>query len=99
EPAPVRAVAAPRPQPARPEPAPPVERPVPSGPPIPVAIATSGGWAQVSVDGVGVGNTPLRVPLAPGRHTVVLVPGSGGAPIRRTIEVGPGHSNRLHVAL
>jgi hypothetical protein len=54
-------------------------------------------WLAVSIDGRPVGNTPLvRVPLAHGRHVVVLRTAAGSQETR-LVEIRSGETTRLVV--
>lgn len=56
-------------------------------------------WADVAIDGVAVGQTPLtRIPLSPGPHTVVLTH-PDYQPFPRRVVIRPGETLRLTVAL
>jgi hypothetical protein len=46
-------------------------------------------WAIVSVDGLELGETPLSVPLKPGKHKVRASHRSFGTR-ERTVEIAPG---------
>ncbi len=54
--------------------------------------------AQVAVDGVEKGETPLKLELAPGKHTLVLRTG-GFRPQNREIELDPGQRRTLDLVL
>jgi hypothetical protein len=55
--------------------------------------------ARVSLDGRGVGNSPVTLnDLQPGDHTVV-VEGSNGTPVRQVIKVSPGIRSSMTVPL
>ncbi|HEX9187396.1 MAG TPA: PEGA domain-containing protein [Vicinamibacteria bacterium] len=97
---------APTPEPALPNPAP-ADAPPAAEPPAAAAARSADGWllvvvrpwADVSVDGVPRGQTPLaRIPLPPGPHAVLLThPDYQPWPRRVTIE--PGQTLRLSVEL
>jgi serine/threonine-protein kinase len=56
-------------------------------------------WADVTVDGQPVGQTPLRrLPLRPGPHSVVLSH-PDFRPYQRRVTIGPGETVRLDVDL
>jgi len=55
-------------------------------------------WAEVSVDGQEMGTTPVRTPLDPGKHDVVLTHPEY-QPVRRRVTVTPGQVFRLEVDL
>lgn len=87
--------AAPRPRaaiPDRPTPKPVVRRPaLPPPPPAPSYLSiNSSPWAELSVDGRVVGNTPqLGIRVTPGRHRLVLVR-DGFAAETTWVTVAPG---------
>lgn len=64
-----------------------------------VSVATPGGWAYVFVDGARRAQTPTRLTLPPGRHTIELRPFGTGAPIRRTVNVVSGATSSVVVRL
>jgi serine/threonine-protein kinase len=96
------------PTPPTPEPA----APTPSAPPAAQVAAASpppeagGGlrivvepWAEVSVDGHPMGQTPLnRLALAAGRHDVLLT-NPAYEPVQRKVTIRPGETLRLYVDL
>ena len=56
-------------------------------------------WADVTVDGRRVGETPLaRIPLAPGSHGVVLTH-PDYEPFTRKVDIRPGEVTRLPLRL
>ncbi len=80
---------------------PPVARPTPS--PTPAAdgalLVVARPWADVSVDGVPRGQTPLgRIPLSPGPHAVLLTH-PDYQPYPRRVTIRPGETFRLIVDL
>jgi serine/threonine-protein kinase len=83
-------------------------RPTPSSPlaPPPAPLASPGAllvvvrpWADVAIDGVVVGQTPLRrIPLAPGPHSVLLSH-PDFQPFPRRVTIREGETFRLTVDL
>ncbi|MBX3273468.1 MAG: serine/threonine protein kinase [Sandaracinaceae bacterium] len=64
-----------------------------------VNVATSGGWAEVYLDGRRLGTTPGRFVVPAGRHTLVVRP-HGGTEVRRVpVEVAAGETARVRVEL
>jgi serine/threonine-protein kinase len=65
-----------------------------------LAVVTPGGWANV-YDGHGrlLGETPLRVELRAGRHTIELRPNGQPPSIRRSVTVRPGEIARIVVPI
>ena len=56
-------------------------------------------WADVSIDGRVVGQTPLaRIPLPPGPHQVLLIH-PAYQPFSRLVRIKPGETLRLSVDL
>jgi serine/threonine protein kinase len=108
---PIAAEAAPTPSPDS-TPPPPTPEPTPAGPaaaarptpsPTPVAegalLVVARPWADVSVDGVPRGQTPLgRIPLPPGPHAVLLTH-PDYQPYPRRVTIRPGETFRLAVDL
>jgi hypothetical protein len=74
------------------EPAPPAPSPAPAPQPrAPVSVHVNATpWAEINVDGVDVGVTPLAgLPLLPGRHTFqARMP--DGRVLEQVVEIGPG---------
>jgi hypothetical protein len=62
---------------------------------VEVVIVSRPLGAEVTVDGVPVGSTPVRVPLTPGRHTLRAT-APDGTSSERAIRVGP-HSPTRHL--
>ena len=62
--------------------------PVAAPPPIRVAI-NSVPWAEVEVDGVGAGSTPLMIDMSPGKHRV-RVEMADGRVLQRDFVAGRG---------
>jgi serine/threonine-protein kinase len=112
DPAPARADESATTTPATPLPTPlatPMPAPLPDPVPPPAATAAREAqgallvvvqpWADVSVDGVPRGQTPLgRIPLAPGPHAVLLAH-PDFLPYPRRVTVRPGETLRLVVDL
>ncbi len=107
DPAPVHAPAEPRvgppvasaPPPTEADPAPEEHAPSPAAAPVPLTV-TAMPWAEVTIDGTLVGQTPQDgLPLAPGAHTVVLRCPPTGHELTRTVELAPGEPLRLHADL
>jgi serine/threonine-protein kinase len=101
--------ATPAPPPSAPAPAPqPAAATQPAvAPPLPTPTAEADGallvvarpWADVSVDGVPRGQTPLgRIPLPPGPHAVLLTH-PDYQPYPRRVTIRPGETARLTVDL
>ncbi len=102
------------PAPTPPPPSPPTPAPTPAAatqsavaPPTPTPSPEADGallvvarpWADVSVDGVPRGQTPLgRIPLAPGPHAVLLTH-PDYQPYPRRVTIRPGETSRLAVDL
>jgi serine/threonine-protein kinase len=87
--------------PATPTPAPPPPTPAPT--PAPEAdgalLVVVRPWADVSIDGVPRGETPLaRIPLRPGPHAVLLAH-PDYQPYPRRVTIRPGETFRLTVDL
>jgi hypothetical protein len=61
--------------------------PEPSAPSTLVIQSTPSGW-EVTEDGRRLGTTPLRVPLAAGRHTLLLTKGTSTRPLEVTLPPG-----------
>ncbi len=105
-PMPVAAIPTPEPPPVTPEPAPPAAEAAPARrrPLTPtgrgtVSVATSGGWAEVYLDGRRLGITPGRFTVPAGRRTLVLRP-HGGTTVRRVpVDVPAGGTRRVRVEL
>lgn len=86
-----------------------VEAPVvdAGAPPVAVVNRTPGSlvleatpWAEVTVDGRNVGETPLgNVTVAPGMHTLLFKNPESGKSVKRTIQVNPGQRVSLRVDL
>jgi hypothetical protein len=71
----------------------------PSGEPGTVVVIATGGWAEVFEGRRRLGRTPARVTLAPGRHTLRLVPFGDGPAVTRTVRVRSGETSNLAVPL
>ncbi|MGE0784796.1 MAG: protein kinase [Sandaracinaceae bacterium] len=75
----------------------------PRPPPAPgtgaLVVVTSGGWADIYVDGVARGRTPSRLVLRAGPHTIVLRPSGGATRITRQVDVDTDGVTRLAVPL
>ena len=86
-----------------------VEAPVvdAGAPPVAVVNRTPGSlvleatpWAEVTVDGRNVGETPLgNVTVAPGMHTLLFKNPESGKSVKRTVQVNPGQRLSLRVDL
>lgn len=64
-----------------------------------LVIGTSQGWATVFDRGKKLGNTPLRMALSAGTHTLVIRPYGEGAARRISVDVQPGETIKLRVEL
>jgi len=64
-----------------------------------IDVATTGGWAEVWMDGQRLGHTPGRFRIPAGRHTLTLRPGGGGAEQRAAVRIVGGQLARLRVDL
>ena len=96
---------APSPPPPTPEPAVVAPRAAPTATPSPTPeadgalLVVARPWADVSVDGVPRGQTPLaRIPLPPGPHAVLLTH-PDFQPYPRRVTIRPGETFRLTVDL
>lgn len=73
----------------------PPSRPRVAAKPLGFLAINSTPWAELSVDGRVVGNTPqIKVPVAPGRHQLVLAR-AGFATRRTSVSVVPGATVRI----
>lgn len=85
------------------------EAPVDAGaPPAVVAVNRTPGslvleatpWAEVTLDGRSVGETPLgNVSVLPGMHTLLFKNPESGKSVKRTVQVNPGQRVSLRVDL
>jgi serine/threonine-protein kinase len=64
-----------------------------------LVVGTSQGWAEVSVEGRVLGNTPLRAELANGTRILEVRAYGAGSPRRIPVEIKPGQVNKVRLDL
>ena len=63
-------------------------------------VGASGGWCNVSVDGVPRGATPVAgIELSAGPHKVTCTPGDGKPPVSTTVNIPPNDTARYKFTL